>query len=148
MEVVVVAHNIRSMHNVGSIFRATYCFGVKKLFLTGYTATPPQKEISKVSICTEEFVDWEYRDDVELLIDELKEKGYVVAALEIDERSVNIGTFSTDKPVALILGNEVEGIDQSLLDKSDVILEIPYTGKRTSINLSVATGIALYELRG
>lgn len=147
MKLAVIAHNIRSMHNVGSIFRACDCFGVEKLYITGYTATPPRREIEKVSLGTEEFVDWEYRDDVVGLVKELKDQGYTIASLEIDERSVPIGDFKTEKPVALILGHEVDGVPPEIRDMSDVILEIPAVGHKTALNISVATGIALHELK-
>jgi len=146
MKTVVIAHNIRSMHNVGAIFRAGYCFDIERLYLTGYTAAPPRDEISKVSLSTDEFVDWEYREDVDALLVELHERGYLIAALELDKRAVDIRTFATDKPVALILGSEVEGVAPELRDLADVILEIPIKAGRTSLNISVATGIALHEL--
>lgn len=147
MNHVLIAHNIRSMHNVGAIFRASYCFEVAKLYLTGYTATPPREEISKVALSTDEFVEWEAREDVGELIAELKREGYVIAGLELDTRSYDIRTYKTKKPIALLLGSEVEGIAPDLRDLCDVLLEIPIHAGRTSLNISVATGIALHELR-
>lgn len=147
MNHVVIAHNIRSMHNVGAIFRACYCFEVEKLFLTGYTAAPPRDEISKVALSTDEFVDWEQEEDAMALIERLKGEGYVIAGLELDERAYDITTYKRKKPVALLLGSEVEGISPELRDACDVLLEIPIHAGRTSLNISVATGIALHELR-
>ncbi len=157
---IVIAHDIRSLHNVGSIFRNCASFGIDKLYLTGYTAIPPRKEISKVALGSENLVKWEHQE-VFKLIKDLKEKGYKIFGLETGSGSIPLDKFidetrsifkiSTNKGVkiekklVLILGNEVEGIDDEILDRLDGIVEIPMSKKR-SLNVSVASGVAMYVL--
>lgn len=140
---IIIAHNIRSLHNVGSIFRNAAAFDVEKLYLTGITGTPPRKEIAKVALGAETLVDWE-RGDILLTIEKLKEEGYKVFGLEQGEGSVGLRDVHEDK-LALVLGNEVEGIDQETISILDGLVEIPM-GKKRSLNVSVASGIAMYEL--
>ncbi len=116
---IIIAHNIRSLHNVGSIFRTADVFGIEKIYLTGYTGQPPRKEIAKTALGSDKRVKWEGVEDVYKLIDQLKDEGVVVAALEMNERSVSIESFTSSKEVALILGNEVEGIEKEVLEKCD-----------------------------
>ncbi|MCH8049286.1 TrmH family RNA methyltransferase [Patescibacteria group bacterium] len=120
---VVIAHNIRSLYNVGSIFRNAAAFGIEKLYLTGYTATPPRKEISKVALGAEELVDWKV-GKIGQVIDELKKAGYKVYGLEIGGEVIKINQIHGQK-VALVLGNEIEGIDQITRSKLDGLIEIP-----------------------
>ncbi|PJE76500.1 RNA methyltransferase [Candidatus Uhrbacteria bacterium CG10_big_fil_rev_8_21_14_0_10_48_16] len=143
---IVIAHNIRSLHNVGSIFRSCDVFAIEKLYLTGFSGTPPRKEIAKVSLGSEHRVPWEYTEDVRNVLTELTKKGYVIVALENRKGSVSIDSFHTDRPIALILGNEVDGIEQEILDACDAYIEIDMPGKKQSLNVSVATGIALFAL--
>lgn len=143
---IVIAHNIRSLHNVGSIFRSCDVFAIEKLYLTGFSGTPPRKEIAKVSLGSEHRVPWEYTEDVRNVLTELTKKGYAIVALENRKGSVSIDTFHTDRPIALILGNEVDGIEQEILDVCDAYIEIDMPGKKQSLNVSVATGIALFAL--
>lgn len=147
-ELVVIAHNIRSLHNVGSIFRTSEGAGVNKIFLTGYTGTPPRKEISKVALGSDDVVAWQQFKNISSLITKLKTEGYFVIALEQDARSVNYRNIEIPprKNVALIVGNEVLGISKALRDKADVIAEIPMIGSRKSLNVSVAFGIAIYAI--
>lgn len=156
---IVVAHNIRSLHNVGSILRNAAAFGVEKVWCTGYTAVPPRKEIAKVSLGAEDLVPWEHGDIGEVIA-RLQSDGYRVLGLETGEDAVDIGTiattpdpfprnFGTSLPrrgVAIVLGNEVEGIDAETRTLLDGIVEIPMQKKR-SLNVSVASGIAMYMLR-
>lgn len=141
---VVIAHNIRSLHNVGAVFRSADCFGVERLYLTGFTATPPRSEIAKVSLGAEDRVGWEARVDVVALIGELKADGYRVVALENGVNARPIGP--TEGKVALVLGNEVEGIEPAVLAACDEAVEIPMPGRKRSLNVSVAAGIALFAL--
>lgn len=146
-ELVVIAHNIRSMHNVGSIFRTAEGAGISKLYLTGYTPNPPRPEISKVALGSEKRLPWERIVKVGDLLRDLKKQGYLIVALEQDKRSVSYLKFRPTKPkVALVVGNEVRGVSKQLRDISDVIIEIPMKGQRKSLNVSVAFGIAAYRL--
>ncbi len=143
---IIIAHNIRSLHNVGAIFRSSDAFSVEKLYLTGYTGQPPRKEIAKTALGSQNRVAWEHVEDVSELIVQLKQNGYHIAALETGEGAVSIDDVSEEKPIALVLGNEVEGIDAPTKSACDVILEIPMPGAKQSLNVSVATGIALFAL--
>ena len=131
------------MHNVGAIFRNCAAFGVEKLYLTGYTAIPPRKEIAKVALGAEQLVSWE-QGDIDQIINELRSDGYQVLGLETGEDAKDINSIEEDK-IALVLGSEVEGIDQETIDKLDGIVEIPMNKKR-SLNVSVASGVAMYSI--
>lgn len=141
---ILIAYNIRSLHNVGSIFRSADAFGVERLYLTGITGQPPRREIAKVSLGSEDRVAWEHRDDVLSLIVELKSQGITVLALEMSPDSLAISVTERRNKIALIVGNEVEGLDKTVLAAVDEIVEIPLTGGKKSLNVSVATGIALF----
>jgi len=143
----VIAHNIRSLHNVGSIFRSADCFGIDKIYLTGYTGQPPRPDIHKVALGAEDVVPWNHHESVSVLIDQLKSEGVQVIALETGEGAVPIGEYVQNGPVALLLGNEVMGVSDDHLKKVDQIVEIPMLGTKSSLNVSVATGVALYALR-
>jgi len=140
--------NIRSTYNVGSIFRTSDGAMVEKLILTGYTPHPPKKEILKTALGSTESVSWEYAKDPHEAVYKLKEQGVKIAALELTENTrqyhnVSIGEF----PLCLIVGNEITGVAQSLLDLCDFTLEIPQYGIKQSLNVSVAYGISIFELR-
>jgi tRNA G18 (ribose-2'-O)-methylase SpoU len=140
---IVIAHDIRSLHNIGSIFRNAAAFGVEKLYLTGFTATPPRKEIAKVALGAEDLVAWE-AGEVSAVIASLKADGYTVFGLETGVDAQNIAETKADK-LALVLGNEVAGIDQATLALLDGKLVIPMN-KKQSLNVSVASGVAMYVL--
>ncbi len=143
----VICHNIRSLHNVGSIFRTADGAGVDKVYLTGYTGYPPRKEISKVALRAEECVRWERRHDTWRVIENLKKEGVKIIALEaVPGKSIDYRNFKPKFPLALMLGNEVRGISTSLLKRSDHIIHLPMHGKKKSLNVSVAFGIAAYEI--
>ncbi|MEI6692809.1 MAG: RNA methyltransferase [Chlorobium sp.] len=140
-------HNIRSMWNVGSMFRTADAAGIEKMILSGYTATPPRKEIDKTALGAQETVVWEYHPDPVELLSQLKKDGVTICGLEITDRSrpyttVNRGEF----PMCLVVGNEVEGLEPDVLALCDDVLEIPQYGTKHSLNVSVAAGIALFEL--
>lgn len=138
-------YNIRSLHNVGAAFRCADAFGIHKLWLSGYTPTPPRPEITKTAIGAEEHVDWEQKDDIKSSLRRLKEKGYTIIGLEQTKNSQLIHDYLLpDSPICLILGNEVTGIDRELLEFLDEAVEIPQFGMKHSLNVSVAAGIALY----
>lgn len=146
-ELVIIAHNIRSMHNVGSIFRSSDGVGASRLFLTGYTPCPPRKEISKTALGADEMISWQHHKNPLKLIRQLKNEGYKIIALEKNKKSKSIYSFQSNEPLCLILGNEIEGVDQSIQEECQYILHLPMHGQKISLNVSVAFGIAAYQLR-
>jgi len=138
---IVIAHNIRSLHNVGSILRNAAAFGVEKVYLTGITGIPPRKEIAKVSLGAEDLVPWE-AGDIGPVIDDLRQKGYALWGLETGEGAADIADCPKSN-LALVLGSEVEGIDSATRAMLDGLVEIPMDKKR-SLNVSVASGVAMY----
>ncbi|MFA7254211.1 MAG: RNA methyltransferase [Patescibacteria group bacterium] len=148
MKIHLILDNIRSMENVGSIFRTADAAGVSKIYLCGITPRPPRKEIDKAALGAVDFVEWEYVDNLEFKIQNLKSKGIQIIALEQDHRSTQYTKYiphNTD--LAIIVGNEVDGISKEILDLADQIIEIPMYGKKNSLNVAVATGIILYQLK-
>lgn len=145
-EVVIVAHNIRSLWNIGSFFRTGDAFGVSHLHLTGYTAVPPRTEISKTALGADEWIPWSHDTDPLRVIAKRREAGYEIVALEITENAVSLSSYVATKPVCLIVGHEVTGVPSELLSASDKALSIPMSGRKESLNVSVALGIALYGL--
>ncbi len=150
-ELYVIAHNIRSLHNVGAIFRTADSFGVTKVFLTGYTGAPVGKnadKISKVALGAEKFVPWEQSKSAVRLIKKLKSQGIRIAVLEnnIKVKTINLANYKSKFPLALLLGEETKGITKALLALADDILEIPMKGQKESLNVSVACGVALFQL--
>lgn len=157
-EIVVIAHNIRSTHNVGAIFRTAEGFGVSRIILSGYTPYPTMpndtrlphirekltQQIHKSALGAESMVPFEYTEEPTLST--LKAAGYRIVALEQADSSVKLPTYISPKKVALLIGEEVHGITQELIDQCDDIIEIPMHGQKESFNVSVATGIALYQL--
>jgi len=145
-----VLDSIRSMENVGAIFRTADAAGIKKIFLCGITPKPPRKEIDKAAVGAVDFVEWEYQENLKSLISNFKKQGIKIFALEQDNRSLPFTQNSLaavdSTPLALIVGNEVNGISKEILDIVDQIIEIPMYGKKNSLNVSVATGIALFKL--
>ncbi len=146
---VVILENLRSLHNVGSVFRTADGAGWDQIFICGYTGCPPDRRIEKVSLGAENFIAWEKRENILNLLEELKQAGFKIVALEQTPKSREIFTadFSDEEKVALILGNEVEGVSAETLEKCDEHLEIPMYGQKTSLNVSIAAGVALYALR-
>ena len=146
-EIYLVAHNIRSLFNVGALFRTADVFGVTKIYLCGYTGTPPRYEISKVALGAESWIAWEHKKQITPLLKNLKNQGVQVVALEIGKKSKALPKFKPKFPLALVVGNEVSGLPKSILDVASVNVEIPMVGKKESLNVAVAAGIALYALR-
>jgi tRNA G18 (ribose-2'-O)-methylase SpoU len=148
MTITVVMDNIRSLNNVGSVFRTSDALKVEKIILCGITATPPNKEIHKTALGAEDSMDWSYVERTEDAITQLKEGGYTVCSLEQVENSTSLIDFQPEagQKIALVLGNEVKGVQQKVVDLSDVCLEIPQYGTKHSFNVSVSAGIALWEL--
>lgn len=143
----VVLNNIRSLHNVGTIFRTADGAGVEKIWLCGITGYPPQGGIAKTALGAENHVPWEYREDVLGLLKELKEAGYQIVILEQMQGSVSHDTFKAKFPLCLVVGNEVDGIAESLPSLCDVAIEIEMDGIKNSLNVAVALGIAVYHIR-
>lgn len=143
---ILILPNIRSGHNVGAIFRTADGAGADKIYLAGYTPCPPHTQIDKVSLGAEKFVPWEYKKQAGRLLKELKKTGYNIIALEQTKNSVNIFEWEPKFPLVLILGNEKTGVSKSLLKYCDLAVEIPMRGKKNSLNVSVAAGIAMYNI--
>ncbi len=143
----VLLQNIRSMWNVGAIFRSCDAARVEKVIITGYTATPPRKEIDKTALGATEWVTWEYVQNPLDAIASLKANGVKIAALEIATHALRYDSLSKEYfPLCLIVGNEVSGIDDDVLAVCDLALEIPQYGVKHSLNAAVSVGIALFEL--
>ena len=147
MPLVVILDNVRSMNNVGSVFRTSDAFGVERLYLCGITATPPNKEITKTALGATESVDWVYEPDTAALVQRLKKEGWLVYAVEQVDDSEDFTKFSfeKDKKYALVLGNEVFGVDDAVLPFCDGAIEIPQVGVKHSLNVSVTGGIVIWE---
>ncbi|HDO23771.1 MAG TPA: TrmH family RNA methyltransferase [bacterium] len=149
----VVLHNIRSLNNVGSIFRTADGAGVLKIFLTGYTPAPvdsfnrERKEIHKTALGAEKFIEWEKTGDIGKLIKKLRKEGVCVVAVEQSPKAIDYKKFKPKFPLAIILGNEVRGLSKKVLEKCGAIAQIPMCGKKESLNIAVAAGIALYEFK-
>lgn len=145
--VVVVLDNIRSLNNIGSVFRTSDAFLIEKIFLCGITATPPNKEIHKTALGATDSVNWEYFDDTLVLINNLKTEGYKVISIEQVEGSVLLNEFkpNLNEKYAVVLGNEVKGVRQDVVDNSDFCIEIPQFGTKHSLNISIATGVVLWD---
>ena len=143
----VVLNNIRSLYNVGSIFRTADGAGLEKIWLCGITGKPPQPGLIKTSLGAEERISWEYRNDVIGVLKELKSKGYQILLLEQIEGSVPYQEFVPRSPVCLVIGNEISGISEDILSLSDAAIEIEMSGIKNSLNVSVAFGIVSYHIR-
>lgn len=151
-EIIVVLPDIRSAYNVGSIFRTCDAAGVSKIFLTGFTPRPldkfmrPNKEIAKTALGAEKSVLWEYEEDVKPLLSRLKKEGFEIIAVEQAPNSVDYKKVKPKPKCAIILGSEVGGLSKSILEKCDIVAEIPMGGMKESLNVSVAAGVALYRM--
>jgi len=149
-KIFVVCHNIRSRHNVGSIFRTADGAGVSKIFLCGITPAPPHPNIEKVSLGAEKFVEWEKAKDAWRVMEGLKKDGFEIVALEQAKNAISLSQTDNRcrfaKKIALILGNEVEGLPKSVLKRADKIIYIPMFGQKESLNVSVAFGVVIYKL--
>ncbi|MFH1366463.1 MAG: TrmH family RNA methyltransferase [Patescibacteria group bacterium] len=147
--VYLIAHHIRSLYNVGSLFRTGDGAGIDKLILSGYTGFPPREKISKVALGAEKTLAWERVKEIGPYLAKLKKQSFQIVALETGKKGVNFQKFKPKYPLALIIGNEKRGLSKGLLRKADKCVFIPMRGKKESLNVSVAAGIALYEmLRG
>jgi 23S rRNA (guanosine2251-2'-O)-methyltransferase len=145
---IIILDNIRSLNNVGSVFRTADSFLVEKVCLCGITATPPHREIQKTALGATESVDWQHYDTVDSCIQELKQNGYSILAIEQAENTVSLNDYkpSSNQKLAIVMGNEVNGVSQEAVDAADVCLEIPQYGTKHSLNISVCTGIVIWDL--
>lgn len=145
---IVVLDNVRSLYNVGSIFRTADAFLLEKIILCGITGTPPHPEIKKTALGAEDSVEWEYMEDSFEAVKRLKNKGWKICVLEQVHDSLPLQDFSPSPETGYVLvaGNEVEGVDQKIVDLADFILEIPQLGVKHSLNVSVSVGIALWQM--
>ena len=146
---VVVLDNIRSAHNVGSAFRTCDCFGMDKLWLCGICAVPPSAEIHKTGLGAEDSVPWEHCGSTLEVIGKLREEGYTIVSVEQTVNSVSLGKFIPEKDAryAFVFGNEVDGVSQEAVDMSDFSVEIPQSGTKHSLNVSVCIGVVLWHYR-
>jgi tRNA G18 (ribose-2'-O)-methylase SpoU len=144
---VIVLDNVRSLNNVGSVFRTADAFRVEAIYLCGITGTPPNKEIHKTALGATESVDWKYYNKTLDAIIYLRSKGYIVASVEQVENSVMLDKFvpEKDKKYAFVFGNEIKGVDQIIVDNSDLCIEIPQFGTKHSFNIAVSAGIVVWH---
>lgn len=145
-QLIAVLHDVRSMHNIGAAFRNADAFGIKKLILSGFSPRPPRPEITKTAIGAEEFVEWEAADSITDRLQELKIEGYLVIGLEQTDQSIMITEYQPpdDRNICLVFGNEVTGLNETLLPQIDTFVEIPQYGNKHSLNVSVSVGVTLY----
>ena len=145
---IVVLDNIRSLNNIGSVFRTSDAFLIEKIYLCGFTAQPPHKEIHKTALGSTETVDWEYVEDTLTLVEKLKEEKVKVASIEQAENSTMLQYFmgKPNEKYAIVMGNEVKGVQQEVVSASDYCVEIPQFGTKHSLNISVSTGVVLWDL--
>ncbi|MFC7358014.1 RNA methyltransferase [Jejudonia soesokkakensis] len=145
--IIIILDNIRSLNNIGSVFRTADAFLVEKIYLCGITAKPPHKDIQKTALGATDSVVWEYAEDTLLLIKKLQNEGVFVASIEQAELSVELQDFSlqTAQKYALVFGNEVKGVQQKVVSESDVVIEIPQYGTKHSLNISVSVGVVVWD---
>lgn len=149
LPVVLVLENLRSLHNVGAIFRSADAFRIGHLYLTGFTGQPPHRDIERAALGSTASVPWSHHPDPLALLDTLKAQGHTLAALELTHGSTRLDAFAAGAiptPLALILGNEVDGVSAAALSRCTLALEIPQHGTKHSLNVAVTAGIALYAL--
>jgi 23S rRNA (guanosine2251-2'-O)-methyltransferase len=144
--VIAVMENVRSAYNVGSLFRTADAFLIEAIYLVGYTAFPPHKEIRKTALGAEDTVSWKHFKKMEEALEDLRSLGYKVYAVEQAEHSLPLQEFTYDAPVAVVFGNEVTGVEQSTIALCDGCIEIPQLGMKHSLNVATAAGVVLWEL--
>lgn len=146
--IIIVLDNIRSFNNVGSVFRSSDAFRIEKIYLCGITAQPPHRDIHKTALGATESVEWEHVEDTVALIEKLKSDNVITLSIEQAENSLKLDEFTpvSNQKYAIIMGNEVDGVQQSVIDASDHVLEIPQIGTKHSLNISVCTGVVLWDL--
>jgi tRNA G18 (ribose-2'-O)-methylase SpoU len=143
----IIADNIRSIHNVGSIFRSSDAAGIEHLHLCGFTGTPEDRKLAKTALGAEKVVPWTYHEDAQVAVDAVKSLGFTIAVLELTTAPVDVESLSLEHfPLALVIGNEIDGVSDQVVDVADIAIEIPQYGTKQSLNVSVAAGIAAFDL--
>ncbi|EKY16860.1 RNA methyltransferase [Capnocytophaga sp. oral taxon 326] len=145
---IVILDNVRSLNNIGSVFRTCDAFLIEKIYLCGITATPPNKEIHKTALGATDSVAWEYEENTLSAVEKLKEQGAYIISIEQAENSTMLNDFEPNRnqKYAIIFGNEVKGVEQEVVSASDEVIEIPQYGTKHSLNISVSAGIVIWEL--
>jgi 23S rRNA (guanosine2251-2'-O)-methyltransferase len=145
---ILILDNVRSLNNIGSVFRTADAFLIEKIYLCGITATPPHKDIQKTALGATDSVDWEYAESTLTVVEGLQKEGVVVAAIEQAENSVSLQDFEVERDTsyALVFGNEVKGVQQEIVSTSDIVIEIPQHGTKHSLNISVSTGVVVWDI--
>lgn len=160
-DIILIAHNLRSCHNVGSLLRTSEGLGVTNVYLTGYTPYPIHpgdtrlphlaskvtKQITKTALGAEAMVPWQHNEDITVVFTRLKQDGYMIAAVEQDTSAIRLPTFTPPQKIALLVGREVEGVERAVLAQCDKILEVPMFGKKESFNVVQAAAMALFHCR-
>jgi 23S rRNA (guanosine2251-2'-O)-methyltransferase len=146
--IIIVLDNVRSLNNVGSVFRTSDAFLIEAIYLCGITGTPPNKEIQKTALGATESITWKYTATTMEAVEELKQMGYFVCAVEQAESACMLNEFIPEKKqkIAIIFGNEVKGVEQEVIDHSDQVIEIPQVGTKHSLNIAVSVGIVVWDL--
>lgn len=146
--IIVILDNVRSLNNIGSVFRTADAFLIQKVYLCGITAKPPHKDIQKTALGATETVEWEYVEDSLELVEKLRSEGILVYSIEQAEGAMMLNDFipETNKTCAVVFGNEVKGVLQKVVSASDGVIEIPQLGSKHSLNISVSTGVVLWDL--
>lgn len=144
--ITVVCHNIRSAYNIGSIIRTAECAGIKEIYFTGYSPSPKSEKVKKTSLGAENNIEWKYSKDISQVINALKKRNFFIISLETSKTAKILNAFdlSKEKNIALIVGNERRGLSKNIIERSDAVVEIPMFGRKESLNVSVAFGIAAY----
>lgn len=145
---IIILDNIRSLNNIGSVFRTADAFLVQKIYLCGITATPPHKDIQKTALGATDTVEWEHQPDTLTLIKKLKEERVKILSIEQAEDAIMLNDFTpkTEQTYAIIFGNEVKGVQQEVVSESDTVIEIPQFGSKHSLNISVSAGVVIWDL--
>lgn len=145
--IIIILDNIRSLNNIGSVFRTSDAFLIEKIYLCGITAQPPHKDIRKTALGATESVDWEYQEHTMDVVEELKSKGVKIMSIEQAESATMLNALQLDKQekYALVFGNEVKGVSQEVVSSSDTVIEIPQFGTKHSLNISVSAGVVIWD---
>lgn len=145
---IIILDNVRSLHNIGSVFRTADAFLIEKIYLCGITASPPHRDITKTALGATKTVAWEHRENALQLIEELQQQGIKILAVEQAEQAVMLNNFIPENPskYAIVFGNEVKGVQQEIVSRADSVVEIPQLGTKHSLNISVSAGIVIWDL--
>ena len=147
-QLITILDNVRSLNNIGSVFRTADAFAIEAVYLCGITAKPPHREINKTALGATESVNWTYFEDTQTAVKKLKEDGWKVYAIEQTENSIMLNEFKplSDEKIALIFGHEVKGVEQKVINQCDGVIEIPQKGTKHSLNISVSAGVVIWDL--